>query len=273
MLDIFQNMLNKEIKPYRCGPLKGVCLQGFENLDIASIPFDKHKREYSGYYSLLKRTRSRCTVSFDFTSGEQTHRIYAKRYRVWKFTRRLGYCFIPSKCIREWRLGFALLKKGILTPVPLVAAESRIGPFVKENYLVTLGIEPFEPLNQALKNIQEEITRRKLLENLARFIRSVHENGFYHDDISLDHIYTLQSPGEERRFALIDLDNSRLQNKLSPRLITRNLFQMFLSANPTVLPFEDRHLFLESYVGSSPAKRLSEEINALAYHKTGGSLL
>lgn len=258
---------------YRCGYLKGICLKGFENLDITSIPFDNHRSEYSGNYLLLKRTRSRCTVSFDFKTGELTHRIYVKRYRVWKLTRKLGYCFIPSKCLREWRLGCSLLKKGILTPVPLIAAEYLTGPFVKENYLVTMGIEPFDPLSQTLKMMVEEQARRKLLESLALFIRDVHNHGFFHDDISLNHIYTLQNPGEKRQFALIDLDNSKLLDKLPPRMITRNLFQMFLSTNPTVWPFEERHSFLEWYMGSLPAKALINEINELAQRKIGGLLL
>jgi tRNA A-37 threonylcarbamoyl transferase component Bud32 len=267
-----QNALTEEKKTYRSGQLKGLCLKGFEDLDIRSIPFDKPVREYTGFYRLLKRTRSRSIVSFDFTTGGVTHRIYAKRYRVWRLTRRLAYLFIPSKCINEWRLGFSLLKKGIMTPLPLIAAEYRAGPFIKENYLVTRGIEPYESLNHIFKNMPDQKTKRDLLASLAHFIRDVHGRGFYHDDISLNHIFTHENPGEGRQFALIDLDNSRLLDQLPQRMIERNLFQLFHSANVSVWPYEERLMFLECYLGNRPSRELLEKINALALRKTCGSL-
>lgn len=273
MINMNANLLHEEIKPYRCGRLKGLCLKGFENLDIRSIPFDKPCKDYTGLYRLLKRTRSRCVVSFDFTTGGVTHRIYAKRYRVWRITRKLGYLFIPSKCIREWRLGFSLLKKGIKTPLPVIAAESRVGPFVKENYLVTLGIEPFGTSNHSLKTIHDKQTKRHFLENLAHFMRNVHDQGFFHNDLSLNHIYTHQNPGEDRQFALIDLDNGRMLKQLPHRMIVRNLFQIFLWADETVLPREERLMFLQDYLGNLPSNELIQEINNLALSKTGCSLL
>ncbi|MBN1902223.1 hypothetical protein JW926_12940 [Candidatus Sumerlaeota bacterium] len=262
-----------EIKPYHCGLLKGFCLKGFENLDILSIPFDNKIKDYNGPYHLEKRTSSRCTVSFDFTTGGALYHIYAKRYRVRSFAKKLGYMFIPSKCIKEWRLGLSLLKNGIMTPIPLIAAEHRAGPFVKDNYLVTLGIEPFKSLKPLLKNMTEKNAIGSILENLAHFMRRAHDVGFYHDDLSLNHIYSHQNPGEERQFALIDLDNGRLFRQIPERLVAMNLFQILRCMDESKLPGEELMRFLESYLQNPPSKQLISRINSLSVRKMGRSVI
>ena len=120
--------------PINRDSVKGLCLKGFEHLDVTSIPFDEPPENNREIFKLMKSTRSRCTVCFDFTSNGSTYRVYVKRYRTWRWLRKIGYFFVPSKAMREWRLGHKLLEKGIKTPLPVVAANLKCGPFIKENY-------------------------------------------------------------------------------------------------------------------------------------------
>ena len=261
-------------KPYCSGLLTGECVKGFEHLDINSIPFDElaHKG-IDQPFNLLKSTKSRCTVSFEFTTNGLTRVVYVKRYKVLRPLRRIGYLFVPSKSTREWKLGYSLIKRGIHTPLPVVRAEFKKGPFVIENYLVTLGIEPYQPVPDYLVQLENGEERNSFLASIALFVRSVHQAGFYHDDLGAHHIFCLPGQKGEMHFALIDLDNGRLLRSVPYRCRVKNLFQIFRSLDESSLSKEERMRFLKNYLEAAPSPSLLSRINALALRKTGRQVI
>jgi tRNA A-37 threonylcarbamoyl transferase component Bud32 len=259
--------------PYIDSSIKGICIKGYENLRISEIPFDNIKNEFTENYHIMKSSRSRCTLRFDYKHDGRFKRLYVKRYLTWRFSRKIGYLFVPSKAKREWHLGYSLLKLGFKTPLPLLVAEKKIGPFIKENYLVTLGIEPYKSILFNLKSVNESDDRISFMKNVADYIRKIHDNGFYHDDLSAEHIF--YNPEEENKseFALIDLDNGRLFKEVSKRRKIKNLFQIFRSIKPEDYPLKERYSFLEQYFKCPPAPDLIRQINKLALKKTGKKVL
>jgi len=267
------NGIDFTARKYSSGPITGICLKAYNHLDIQSVPFDQLKEEPMEPFKLEKSTRSRCTVSFDFTGNGSTKRIYVKRYRVWRIARKLGYLFISPKAYREWKLGYSLLQRGITTPIPLVAAMWKKGPFVKENYLVTLGLEPYRPAPEWFKGMPAGSERNEWIRDLARFVRRVHNVGFYHDDFNLAHVF-IHDPGKgERDFALIDLDNGRLMKHVPSRLAIRNISQIFRSMDDSIVSREERRLFLKTWFGTTPPEDFIRRINQLVQRKQSHALV
>jgi tRNA A-37 threonylcarbamoyl transferase component Bud32 len=258
---------------YKHGLLTGYCLKGYEQLDINSIPFDELIHHPMEPYRLLKSTKRRTTVSFPFQSDSGTNRIFAKRYKVWRYLRKLGYLFVSPKAFREWNLGFELLRLGIKTPLPLIVAARRRGPFVCENYLITMGIEPYEPVSHLLKKLAEGESRRTMIRNLAIFIRTFHEKGIYHDDLSTAHVFAEQTFTTIPQFALIDLDNGKILKKVSHYRRMKNLFQIFRSVDETTLSLEERRFFLECYLSGEPPDVYMRDINAHSRLKIGSNII
>ena len=261
------------IKKYHMGHLKGLCMEGFENLNVGTVPFNQRRFPEDSPFFLHKASRSRCTISFNFTSKGITRRVFAKRYRTWRFSRKLGYLFVPSKALTEWRLAFALLDKKIYTPLPLVVAELKIGPFIRENYLVTLSMDPFKPVKEILRELPEAEKTEALLRKLAQFIRLLHDAGFYHDDLSLNHVFALLIPNAPPKFAIIDLDNGRFYQTVPQYKRAYNLFQIFVSIESKLLPPEKRSQFLEHYLSHSPSKEIIQRINSISRRKTGSDVV
>ena len=258
--------------PYKYGSLNGYCVKGYENLNIPSIPFDDLKNNPTEPFELMKSTKSRCTVRFDFICNGRKNRIYVKRYKTWRRLRRIGYLFVKSKARREWLLGFELLNRGINTPLPLVMAEKKNKQFVTENYLVTMSLEPMRPVAEILSEMTDPKQKMDFVRKTAQFIRTVHEQGFYHDDFSLFHVfYDPENPSAD--FALIDLDNGRLFKKVSNYRRIKNLFQVFRSVNEKAMSLDQRIKFLETYLGRPPEKRILERINSMALRKIGQTVL
>lgn len=251
--------------PINRNSVKGLCLRGFEHLDVTSIPFDEPAEENQELFKLMKSTKSRCTVCFDFTTNGNTYRIYVKRYRTWRWSRKLGYLFVPSKAMREWNLGHALLEKGFKTPIPVVAADLKSGPLVKENFLATLSIAPFRSAAEYLSDSQDPQIRKEFLEAMADYVFSFHDSGFYHDDLSAHHIF-LHPERKPYEFALIDLDNSFFRKTIGKRLRIKNMFQILRSLPETVSP-DERIFFLEKYFRAKQINPLIKKINAIAGKK------
>lgn len=264
------------IVPYQKKELTGLCIKGMENLGLLSIPFDDPYKRSQLPWRLEKSTRSRCTISFEFVINGEMKRIFAKRYKTWRWLKKIEYLFHPPKAFREWQAGMQLLEKGIKTPPPLLYAVERKGLFVQNNYLVTLSIEPDIPVSELLKTIREKEKRQSIIQALGNFIRKVHEINFYHDDLSMDHIYISPEYHEPIEFALIDLDNCRFGMTGMRSYAAMNLFQILRSVDDHIMNPDERRLLVESYLGASRKQEythFTNQINSHAERKIGRKVI
>jgi len=258
------------IVPYRCGKLRGLCVEGYEQFDLGAIPWDDLRRAPEPNLRLAKASRTRRVVRLDFAPrGRPPRPVYAKRVSVRDWRKRLGCLFVGSKARHEWEAGFRLREKGIATALPVVYAELRRGPWLIENYLVTEAIADARPLRLELELLDSPSARCELLLQLAGWLSGVHHLGFYHDDCSTQHIFVspLSGPPPEgqRRFWFIDLDNSRFYGATVPwRLRVKNLFQLLRSVPAQWASRDERLYFVEAYLeATAETERKARAIAAM----------
>lgn len=257
-------------REYRCGELRGLCVEGYETLDLSAIPWDTLKDDPDTDHELAKSSRTRRVVRTEFTpAGSHARAVYAKRVLVLDWKKRFGDLFARSKARHEWAAGYRLLSMGIATARPVVCAESWRGPWSQANYLVTEAIDGARSLCREIEQLKSPAERRALLLDLGRWLWWIHTLGFYHDDCSGEHVF-VGPPAEgssdrSRRFWFIDLDNCRFHRSAVPwRRRVYNLFQLLRSIPPRLASRTERLRLLWAYLqASGETNRLRRAVAAM----------
>lgn len=214
--------------------------------------------------------------------------VYAKCYAIDTWRQRVGNIFSGGKARREYRLGWTLIGRGLLTPVPLAWAlagpRHLLGPEPSANYLLSLELE-----NQGTLSFWAEKGRAAEIPNfypcLARFLAAMHAAGFYHDDC-LSKNFAI-SPGADFAaqdmldlFQIFDIDHGRIYARGVPlRARAYNLYQLIASLRQSGLPDPERRLrFVRDYMaaaGIAPGgeKTLIRQIDRFAGRKLNSILL
>lgn len=250
---------------YHCGPLRGLCEQGYESFDLTSIPWDTLRNKPDSVHELAKKSRTRRVIRLDFAPvGRPTRGVFAKRVRVLDRRKMIGALLIPSKTRHEWKAGHRLLDMGISTCRPVIFAEDREGRKLKACYLVTEEIQNAGCVADELASLRSRRTeRRSLLVAMAHWLWRAHRQGFYHDDCSVEHVFvgpaaegTTAGGETQRRFWFIDLDNSRFHWLTVPwRRRVKNLFQLLRSIPLHLASRTDRLHFVLAYLKASGERR------------------
>ena len=128
--------------------------------------------------------------------------------------RRLVQMLPPSRSMRGWRLGHALLNRNLAAARPLAILERRLGPLVLDHLLITEAIPGAVDLESHLRS---EIAVRppaawarhkaELSELLVRHLRRLEERGFTHRDCKASNILVRALP--QPRLFWIDMDGLR----------------------------------------------------------------
>lgn len=228
--------------------------------------------------------------------------LFAKRYLTNTLRRRFSAALIGGKAQREFRLMRGMIARGIPTPEPLAWVERR-RPFAARaaesaNYLLTLEWRHDASLKGCLESGRPDAG--EILAAAARFIATAHAAGFYHDDLSAEHIlarFAVSPPGGiapggslAPSFAFIDVDNGRLSDgavRSGARAL--NLFQILRSVSRAAVPVPAREAFVAAYADAYadafagarakgvkgmggtpvPAADLRRKISAIARRKIG----
>jgi tRNA A-37 threonylcarbamoyl transferase component Bud32 len=147
-----------------------------------------------------------------------------------------------------WRAAEQLAACGIRTPEP-VAAVAR----GHSRYLVTRFVEGAVALDRLLAGrfagplSREEIAaKRRMLRQLGRWLRHIHDQGIYHNDWSCKNILTVEHNGAWA-FYLLDLESVTFYKGLTGRRRRKNLSQ--LNDAPVGATLTDRLRLLVAYAG------------------------
>jgi len=148
--------------------------------------------------------------------------VILKRPLARNWRRRLSQMLPPSRSLRAWRVGHALLHRHLPTPRPLAVLERRVGPLVLDSLLITEAIPGAIDLEAHLRRLQGTCAasawhrhKLRLCGQLAGLLRQLDEHGFYHRDCKASNILVVQQP--ELRLLWIDLDGLRRTGPLTPR--------------------------------------------------------
>jgi tRNA A-37 threonylcarbamoyl transferase component Bud32 len=148
--------------------------------------------------------------------------VIIKRPQARNWKRRLAQSWPPSRSLRGWRMGHALLHRDVPTARPLAVLERRLGPIVLDSLLVTeaipggLDLESFLRREQAARSPTGWLClRRELCQRLAAHLRRLHQRGFEHRDCKASNILVIEHP--QLKLLWIDLDGLRHAREWGPR--------------------------------------------------------
>lgn len=165
---------------------------------------------------------------------------------------------IWSKSRVEFDNYLKLRRAGIATPTPVAYGEIR--GWFKEKFSCLITEQcPGRPLDERLAAASSESDRRQLLEQLARFLRNMHDKGISFPDIYAAHVFVIDSDRDSTaNFALIDV--ARLYVRAEPvseRLRIRDVAALDASIPPEAASDALREQFLTDYAGGpDQARRL-----------------
>ncbi|MDK2970658.1 MAG: Lipopolysaccharide kinase (Kdo/WaaP) family [Candidatus Sumerlaeota bacterium] len=227
------------------GPLHGLSLPGYEDLNPAALPWREaaSKEPLPTGVLLAKRSRSRLVLAANF-HGE---RLYFKRARARTFRHRLSAHLRGDKLQREWHAAREFLAAGVIVPVPVLYATAGH----HETYLVTRGLpSAWQPLSHWFR---ENGLDQEQLDALADYTRWLHALPAYHDDYRTDHVYRTDAPptapiGE--RYALIDLDGSTTGRIPTRRQREEALLELFVALLRRPFTIAHATRFIERYANT-----------------------
>jgi len=231
--------------------------EGYEAL-LDKISLDDLRSMANGKpYKLIKETKVRTVISIpgsDISDGG----IYIKYFKRKGYSDYVKYLFTPTRTRTEWKVAGELLGKGINTALPLAIAEKRIWSLLDSSMLVTKAVPRSEPLMEYCQTTFNGILsgeklaeKKKLLNDLAGFVRNIHEKGFFHNDLHTGNILIkfnndYFSPAKDYTLYLMDLHHVKILKQLSKRKRLHNLAQLFNSLS-SMLTKSDKLGFVKSY--------------------------
>jgi len=161
-----------------------------------------------------------------------------------------------SRQRKAWRMGHALLVRGVGTARPLVWVDLSHGLRGRRSTVVNESVEQSRPLNEALADLRGR-RRARCIETVAREIRRLHESGLSHRDLKAQNVM-VRYDGHRWRMALVDMDGVRRHRRaVSGRRRRQNLMRLAFSWDwgygvqdkaPPLAP-SDCLRFLKTYLG------------------------
>lgn len=171
--------------------------------------------------------------------------VYVKHHVVTPLRDKIRHAFVTCPPLEEFRLGRKLLRRGIATARPLLAAVRKGAWLDSEGIIVTEALPgaSFPLFFSRLGSAQE---RASLLAHLARGVAELHDLRFWHGSLGGHHVLVEEGP----RFALIDLHNSSfgLSWRVAPRSL--NLWSL-LKALWREATMQEWEGFLRTYTSAS----------------------
>lgn len=165
--------------------------------------------------------------------------VVVKQFRHDRLRRRLDRRLKGSKAERSWKVAWALLDAGILTPEPVMRIESveEAGPALYVCRFLDNAVEARYVLRAANAGTEYPgVDLRWFLEELGKTARKLHEAGFWFRDFTSGNVLI-----RDGQLYLVDLNRTRIGKvpTLSERM--RDLSRM-----PVLRP-EHQEIFLSSY--------------------------
>jgi len=179
--------------------------------------------------------------------------VVVKQFKNQGIVRRLDRRWRGSKAERSWRVAKQLIRSGLLTPTPVLLAESDApeGPsfFIAEKLEGAYEVRHFfrrlngDPEAGAFPEVDDE----GFLLRLGKLARRINDAGILYRDLSLGNV--LAVPGVEGiELYLIDFNRARLNRRPGTLRRTRDICRF------PVLRQEHRAAFLKGYWGETPPR-------------------
>ncbi len=185
-----------------------------------------------------------------------SNHVALKQYRSKNLARRLLAMLGAGRAERCWRIGHALLKRGVATAHPLAHARPSLRN--RHSYLATEWIADSQNLHHfGWQLAKTKVSRQMRLvrlcaEAVGRQVSRLHTAGVSHRDLTGSNILIVES-GQGVEAYLIDLEGARMRRGLRRAVRVKNLARLELSIERQhpVVSRTDRLRFLKTYLGGT----------------------
>jgi heptose I phosphotransferase len=208
--------------------------------------------------------------------------VYLKRHRRLAWWRRAlatvwpGHGWTPA--LAEWRNLQWAKSQGIPVPEPVAAGEF-IGPLLHlESFLAIKELTGLLPLHEAIPLAARQLPpeafrrwKRKIVVEVARLTRLLHQGGHYHKDFYLCHFFTHDALNpnakQEGQIALIDLHRLGHHPWAGQHWQLKDLGQLLYSSDISGIDDRDRLRFLHLYLDCRKLDRVGRRLRQRVLNK------
>jgi len=196
----------------------------------------------------------RKTDFFSFTYQNRPYNVFIKRH----------FPFSPARFIRERiRLAstktaydefeniLAFLRAGIPTMMPIAAGKRKCGLWGTRSFLMTEAIEGCMTLEQFAETVWGKTgfqDKKRLILNVARLTRKMHDCGFNHRDYYLCHLLIGVAERNRDELFVMDLHRVDIREKVPERWIIKDLAALYYSCLPYDISRTNKLRFFKDYL-------------------------
>jgi tRNA A-37 threonylcarbamoyl transferase component Bud32 len=235
---------NRHFRRIRGAGVTGMAVRDFDAEVAAGFAADPDAPFARPVAGLLKSSQSAtvCVISVPTPDGPRP--MVYKRFRVTHRTDYLAAVFRPPPALRSWKNGHALIDRGLPTPRPWLVLHRRGFGLSGVGYLLCDLVPDARNLHDAVREANAG-ERARLADELARWIRLMHERGVSHRDLKAANI--LVRPDGACEF--IDLVGVRTRRRVPDDVRARDLARLNASFVASAhVTWRARVRFLQTYL-------------------------
>jgi heptose I phosphotransferase len=251
---------------------------GFEPADNGRVWFDCRFSEQlrraglTGFDQIMTRADCRCEKWLDDREvwhmrvrlpDDQARGLYLKKHHVRSWGSRLraflGLQPAPTPARIEAANVAALSTEGIAVMRLIAYGERHRGDGLQESFVITEELENYAELHHYLRArfTLSPCARRsagdrdlaRLISDVARIARRLHEAGYNHRDLYCCHFMVKDVPPVRREIRLIDLQRVQRRGWFRRRWIVKDLAQLAWSAPSCCIKRTHKMAFIREYLG------------------------
>ncbi|MFA6133831.1 MAG: lipopolysaccharide kinase InaA family protein [Phycisphaerae bacterium] len=191
---------------------------------------------------VIKDSPSSLVIRRTLCVGPHRLRVVIKRARRKQRWKWVLDCFRPSRPVRAFELGHALLTRRIPTALPLAALERRWGPHLMDAILICEALDA-TAMNKfldshlarpprgeiALSVPQQRRLAQQVLGRLGRLVQLLHDHNFAHRDLKASNLLIRWTPPREPEVVLVDLDGLSRRRFMTSRCRFQSLMRLNVS--------------------------------------------
>ena len=238
------------------------CRRGWKTEGLLKIVTKHLDIVAKGKEGLIKADRRTAITLFNYKET----RLCVKEYRYQGLWQRLKEIFRGSKARRGWLMGNGLVVRGIGEIIPQALLEKRRRGLLQEAFLLMETPPGYVELDRYIVKTfeaqRDDDTRREAFLNaFAGFMAKLYLCTITHKDLKTCNIMVRERE-DTWNFGLVDMDDVRLDKKISHRRFLKGLIQLHTST-PLCIDMRDRRGFLTRYL------QLIKQDNMREYHSRG----
>lgn len=205
---------------------------------------------------LIKRSAKRCVVCTD-------EDVFVKEIH-YSGIRSLLKTLVGGTACKEGKINLQLARRGVNVPRVIAYGVATRGGLLRRDLLLTRKVEDALPLHDFILNwrpSQTLLSRLAFIEDLAGFIRRLHDRGIRHSDLHVGNILVQEK--NDQQFFLLDVDRATIQDRpLHQAESVGNLALLLCTFRPYGRSL-DRFYFMRFYSGLDRLGAQAENIKAI----------